>query len=73
MCEQTRAQAEGASADPVELEAALQQLKLAHMEQRLAAGTPTEKAPAVPQVHPSHTVRVNKLLTSTPSGNHFHM
>ncbi|XP_073336896.1 pleckstrin homology domain-containing family A member 5-like [Pagrus major] len=46
---QTRVQAEGACADPVELEAALQQLKVAHMEQsRLAAeaaGTHTEPAP----------------------------
>ncbi|XP_029016169.1 pleckstrin homology domain-containing family A member 5-like isoform X5 [Betta splendens] len=34
---QTRAPAEGACADPLELEAALQQLKLAHMEQPPAA------------------------------------
>ncbi|XP_026216939.1 pleckstrin homology domain-containing family A member 5-like isoform X2 [Anabas testudineus] len=46
---QTRTQAEGASADPVELEAALQQLKLAHMEQRLAAGVTSEKAPTASQ------------------------
>ncbi|KAG7498132.1 hypothetical protein JOB18_049570 [Solea senegalensis] len=40
---QSRAQAEGACADPAELEAALQQLKLSHMEQsRTAAGTHTD-------------------------------
>lgn len=33
---QARAPAEGACADPLELEAALQQLKLAHVEQRAA-------------------------------------
>ncbi|XP_023278782.1 pleckstrin homology domain-containing family A member 5-like isoform X4 [Seriola lalandi dorsalis] len=38
---QTRAQAEGACADPVELEAALQQLKVAHME-RLTPTAPKE-------------------------------
>ncbi|XP_075932203.1 pleckstrin homology domain-containing family A member 5 isoform X1 [Anarhichas minor] len=47
--QQSRVQAEGACADPVELEAALQQLKVAHMEQsRTAAeagGTHTERAP----------------------------
>ncbi|XP_040007138.1 pleckstrin homology domain-containing family A member 5-like isoform X7 [Xiphias gladius] len=52
---QTRAQAEGACADPVELEAALQQLKVAHMEQSRtaakAAGTHTERALTAPQVH----------------------
>ncbi|XP_026182497.1 pleckstrin homology domain-containing family A member 5-like isoform X3 [Mastacembelus armatus] len=48
---QLRAQAEGASAETVELEAALQQLKVAHMEQsRTAAGTRTERAPTAPQV-----------------------
>uniref|UniRef100_A0A8P4GJK6 PH domain-containing protein n=1 Tax=Dicentrarchus labrax TaxID=13489 RepID=A0A8P4GJK6_DICLA len=45
---QSRVQAEGACADPVELEAALQQLKVAHMEQSRmvaeAAGTRTEAA-----------------------------
>ncbi|CAK6977034.1 pleckstrin homology domain-containing family A member 5-like [Scomber scombrus] len=45
---QTRAHAEGACADPVELEAALQQLKVAHIEQSRstaeAAGTHTERA-----------------------------
>lgn len=47
VCVQSRLQAEGACADPVELEAALQQLKVAHMEQsRTAAGTE-----AAPQVH----------------------
>lgn len=52
VCDQTRAHAEGACADPVELEAALQQLKVAHIEQsRSAAGTHTERAPTVPQVH----------------------
>ncbi|XP_058482197.1 pleckstrin homology domain-containing family A member 5-like isoform X5 [Solea solea] len=40
---QSRAQAEGACADPAELEAALQQLKLSHMEQsRTAAETHTD-------------------------------
>ncbi|XP_054481072.1 pleckstrin homology domain-containing family A member 5-like [Anoplopoma fimbria] len=47
--QQCRVQAEGACADPVELEAALQQLKEAHMEQsRMAAespGTHTERTP----------------------------
>ncbi|XP_068573253.1 pleckstrin homology domain-containing family A member 5-like isoform X4 [Cebidichthys violaceus] len=47
--QQSRVQTEGACADPVELEAALQQLKVAHMEQsRTAAeagGTLTERAP----------------------------
>ncbi|XP_044041861.1 pleckstrin homology domain-containing family A member 5-like isoform X5 [Siniperca chuatsi] len=46
---QSRVQAEGACADPVELEAALQQLKVAHMEQSRtaaeAAGTHTQAAP----------------------------
>ncbi|XP_068442057.1 pleckstrin homology domain-containing family A member 5-like isoform X3 [Clinocottus analis] len=46
---QQRVQAEGACADPVELEAALQQLKVAHMEQSRAAaesaGTHTERVP----------------------------
>ncbi|XP_040885825.1 pleckstrin homology domain-containing family A member 5-like isoform X8 [Toxotes jaculatrix] len=50
---QTRAQAEGACADPVELEAALQQLKVAHVEQSRtaaeAAGTHTERAATAPQ------------------------
>uniref|UniRef100_A0A3B4UNN0 Pleckstrin homology domain containing, family A member 5 n=1 Tax=Seriola dumerili TaxID=41447 RepID=A0A3B4UNN0_SERDU len=50
---QTRAQAEGACADPVELEAALQQLKVAHMEQSRtaeAAGTRTERlTPTAPK------------------------
>ncbi|GAA6224928.1 pleckstrin homology domain-containing family A member 5-like [Lates japonicus] len=52
---QTRAQAEGACADPLELEAALQQLKVAHMEQSRtaaeAAGTHRERALTAPQVH----------------------
>ncbi|XP_031725682.1 pleckstrin homology domain-containing family A member 5-like isoform X9 [Anarrhichthys ocellatus] len=52
--QQSRVQAEGACADPVELEAALQQLKVAHMEQsRTAAeagGTHTERAPQVQRV-----------------------
>ncbi|XP_029317421.1 pleckstrin homology domain-containing family A member 5-like isoform X4 [Cottoperca gobio] len=44
--QQSRVQTEGACADPVELEAALHQLKVAHMEQsRTAAGTHTEPAP----------------------------
>lgn len=51
VCVQSRLQAEGACADPVELEAALQQLKVAHMEQSKmaaeAAGTRTEPAPQV--------------------------
>lgn len=51
MLVQSRLQAEGACADPVELEAALQQLKVAHMEQSKmaseAAGTRTEPAPQV--------------------------
>ncbi|XP_034382117.1 pleckstrin homology domain-containing family A member 5-like isoform X1 [Cyclopterus lumpus] len=46
---QSRVQAEGACADPVELEAALQQLEVAHMEQNRAAAeaveTHTERAP----------------------------
>ncbi|XP_028276602.1 pleckstrin homology domain-containing family A member 5-like isoform X3 [Parambassis ranga] len=50
---QSRAQAEGACADPVELEAALQQLKVAHMEQSRvvteATGSHTERAPMAPQ------------------------
>ncbi|KAK2858555.1 hypothetical protein Q5P01_003175 [Channa striata] len=49
---QTRAPAEGACADPVELEAALKQLKLAHMEQRMSAeidGTHTKRAPTTLQ------------------------
>nr|XP_020463972.1 pleckstrin homology domain-containing family A member 5 isoform X2 [Monopterus albus] len=50
---QTRAQAEGACADPVELEAALRQLKVAHMEQSRAAaeeaGTHMKRAPTAPQ------------------------
>lgn len=45
---QTRLQAEGACADPVELEAALQQLKMTHMEQNRiateAAGAHAESA-----------------------------
>lgn len=45
VCVQNRVQAEGACADPVELEAALQQLKVAHMEQSRMA------AEATPQVH----------------------
>lgn len=55
MHDQTRAHAEGACADPVELEAALQQLKVAHIEQNKltaeAAGTHTERALTAPQVH----------------------
>ncbi|KAM6896503.1 pleckstrin homology domain-containing family A member 5-like isoform 4-T4 [Lycodopsis pacificus] len=46
--QQSRVQAEGACADPVELEAALQQLKEAHMEQSRTAeagGTHAERAP----------------------------
>ncbi|XP_074482527.1 pleckstrin homology domain-containing family A member 5-like [Sebastes fasciatus] len=44
--QQTRVQTEGVCADPVELEAALQQLKVAHMEKdRTAAGTHTERGP----------------------------
>ncbi|KAM7366795.1 hypothetical protein PAMP_014739 [Pampus punctatissimus] len=50
---QTRAHAEGACADPVELEAALQQLKVAHIEQSrsaaVAAGTHTDRALTAPQ------------------------
>ncbi|XP_067345867.1 pleckstrin homology domain-containing family A member 5 isoform X5 [Channa argus] len=49
---QTQAQAEGACADPVKLEAALQQLKLSHMEQRMVAevdGTQTQREPMAPQ------------------------
>ncbi|KAM7377821.1 hypothetical protein PAMA_012966 [Pampus argenteus] len=50
---QTRAHAEGACADPVELEAALQQLKVAHIEQSrsaaVAAGTHTDPALTAPQ------------------------
>ncbi|XP_070785242.1 pleckstrin homology domain-containing family A member 5-like [Enoplosus armatus] len=50
---QSRVQAEGACADPVELEAALQQLKVAHMEQSRtaaeAAGTHAEPAPQTAQ------------------------
>ncbi|XP_053270759.1 pleckstrin homology domain-containing family A member 5 isoform X1 [Pleuronectes platessa] len=45
--QQTRAQAEGACADPVELEAALQQLKVAAE----AAGTHTHGALTAPQLH----------------------
>ncbi|XP_034434438.1 pleckstrin homology domain-containing family A member 5-like isoform X3 [Hippoglossus hippoglossus] len=45
--QQSRAQAEGACADPVELEAALQQLKVAAE----AAGTHTDSAPTAPQLH----------------------
>ncbi|XP_034529033.1 pleckstrin homology domain-containing family A member 5-like isoform X2 [Notolabrus celidotus] len=39
---QSRVQAEGACADPVELEAALQQLKVSHMEQSREAAEPEE-------------------------------
>ncbi|XP_078021439.1 pleckstrin homology domain-containing family A member 5-like isoform X9 [Epinephelus lanceolatus] len=49
LIQQSRIQAEGACADPVELEAALQQLRAAHMEQSRmaaeAAKTHTEPAP----------------------------
>ncbi|KAL7370786.1 hypothetical protein ABVT39_011104 [Epinephelus coioides] len=49
LIQQSRIQAEGACADPVELEAALQQLRAAHMEQSRmaaeAAKTHTELAP----------------------------
>ncbi|XP_067438186.1 pleckstrin homology domain-containing family A member 5-like isoform X4 [Thunnus thynnus] len=51
---QTRTHAEGACADPLELEAALQQLKVAHMEQSRstaeAAGTHTEASQEVQRV-----------------------
>ncbi|XP_069375823.1 pleckstrin homology domain-containing family A member 5-like isoform X20 [Paralichthys olivaceus] len=45
--QQTRAQAEGACADPVELEAALQQLKVAAE----AAGTHADRALTAPEIH----------------------
>eukprot|EP00064_Thunnus_orientalis_P010679 superscaffoldBa00001472_g10705 len=51
---QTRTHAEGACADPLELEAALQQLKVAHMEQSRstaeAVGTHTEASQEVQRV-----------------------
>lgn len=48
---QTRLQAEGACADPVELEAALQQLKMTHMEQnRIAVEATGSQAESAPQV-----------------------
>lgn len=71
VCDQTRAHAEGACADPVELEAALQQLKVAHIEQSRstaeAAGTHTERALTALQVH-----EVFIQIFSHHSHRHFH-
>ncbi|XP_037618817.1 pleckstrin homology domain-containing family A member 5-like isoform X3 [Sebastes umbrosus] len=57
--QQTRVQTEGVCADPVELEAALQQLKVAHMEKdRTAAGTHTERGPQ--EIHRLEEVKNDK-------------
>lgn len=59
---QNRAQAEGACADPVELEAALQQLKVAHMEQSrmVAEATRTHKESAAQEVQRAEEVKNDK-------------
>ncbi|KAM9334916.1 pleckstrin homology domain-containing family A member 5-like [Symphorus nematophorus] len=68
---QSRVQAEGACADPVELEAALQQLKVVHMEQSRmaaeAAGTHTDPAPQ--EVQRAEEVKNDKCKEEQQDGD----
>lgn len=65
---QTRVQAEGACADPVELEAALQQLKVAAE----AGGTHTEPAPKVHGIC-LFTLFVCLIIATICTGNKFQL
>ncbi|TMS02924.1 Pleckstrin homology domain-containing family A member 5, partial [Larimichthys crocea] len=70
---QNRVQAEGACADPVELEAALQQLKVAHMEQsRMAAEATPQEVQRAEEVQHDRDVTLQSGMEPQAETNSIH-
>ncbi len=76
VCTQSRVQAEGACADPVELEAALQQLKEKSRKAAEAAGTQTTQVQGIVVIYSLHmllTALNTQCKCSIPVEQHHHI